>query len=649
MRRKVWLPLLGASLAFASGCKRSRDTAPRTEEHVAPALPDPGVQQNEVDLYGDPLPEHAVARLGSLRMFDREIEAMVFSAAGDELVTNTAAGYAVWTVTRGTVDRVLAADHPTGVFALSPSGRLARVRGDQGALEILDLADGAVTLTLQGHKKPASALCFAGEDRLISGGVDGSLRLWDTASSTSKVFEGNFTEVSAVACHPSGTVAFGTSEGAVYAVKNAAELVALGRGVGGIHSLAISADGKRIAAGSGDGSLLLWTSVVPKAPVTIKAHKRVVLSLHFGPRGRLYSSGGDDWFRVWDGTTGAPIDEIPGIDGLDAQLIALSPDAALMASWSSHAGERGSEAGRWWLWNIADGTLLLEPERHRRPVNGIAYSIDGARIVTAGADRRVRVWQAASGKAIDVLDSPEGPVNDVMFAKDGARVFFAGNDAQLSAWDLKSGDEKPLFQAVGGAVNAFDIDLDKNLAVTGDQIGRVWTWDLSRGARVQAHDRGGYSAIFDVDLAPGGSQLAIAGAGPQIRVVDLSSGSDLAELSPPGATSNFAVGFSPDGTLLASGGDDHKIHLWSAGDWKLLRSLSGHDGTVRCLAFSKDGKLLVSGGNDEMVRVWDPAEGSERAVFAGHKDVVTDVAVAPDGRHAASASRDRSALVWKLP
>jgi WD40 repeat protein len=71
----------------------------------------------------------------------------------------------------------------------------------------------------------------------------------------------------------------------------------------------------------------------------------------------------------------------------------------------------------------------------------------------------------------------------------------------------------------------------------------------------------------------------------------------------------WSVGFSPDGAVLASGGDDGVVRLWRAGDGALLRELTGHTGQVRSVAFSPDGAVLASGGADGVVRLWDTATG----------------------------------------
>ena len=139
-----------------------------------------------------------------------------------------------------------------------------------------------------------------------------------------------------------------------------------------------------------------------------------------------------------------------------------------------------------------------------------------------------------------------------------------------------------------------------------------------------------------------------------------------------------AVAVAPDGSWLASGGDDWTVRIWDLVTGRERATLKGHTGPVAAVAVAPDGSWLVSGGWDWTVRIWDAATGRERATLEGHTEdgrwlasawdwtirisyavtrreratleghtnTVTAVAVAPDGSWLASGSRDSTVRIW---
>lgn len=153
-----------------------------------------------------------------------------------------------------------------------------------------------------------------------------------------------------------------------------------------------------------------------------------------------------------------------------------------------------------------------------------------------------------------------------------------------------------------------------------------------------------------------------------------------------------AVAYSPDGALLASGGKDHHIQLWSLTESrKRKRQLAGHGDWVRGLAFDPEGKSLASAGWDDQVSLWNlerrtamlhhtdhlggawavafspsgdvmatgagngclafypPGQASPLAKRIAHRMPLTSLAFTPDGKYLLTASHDRTVQLWNAP
>jgi WD40 repeat protein len=139
--------------------------------------------------------------------------------------------------------------------------------------------------------------------------------------------------------------------------------------------------------------------------------------------------------------------------------------------------------------------------------------------------------------------------------------------------------------------------------------------------------------------------LAVSDGGRRIVVVDALTGDARYELHQPSDVTSIA--FGPGARLLASGGTDGTVRLWSLATGRVRKVLRGHVGPIRDLAFSPRATLLASASKDGTARVFRISDGAPIAVMSGHSNPVTTVAFSPDGTRIVTASADGTARVWK--
>ncbi|AKE64550.1 High-affnity carbon uptake protein Hat/HatR [Microcystis aeruginosa NIES-2549] len=195
----------------------------------------------------------------------------------------------------------------------------------------------------------------------------------------------------------------------------------------------------------------------------------------------------------------------------------------------------------------------------------------------------------------------------------------------------------------------------EELLATGDSHGMIYLWKVKQDGKLElsksfpAHG----SWVWSVALNSEGQLLASGGQDGIVKIWSITTDISINCHSLPHPSQKHyapirAVTFSADSQFLATGSEDKTIKIWSVETGECLHTLEGHQERVGGVTFSPNGQLLASGSADKTIKIWSVDTGKCLHTLTGHQDWVWQVAFSSDGQLLASGSGDKTIKIWSI-
>ena len=361
----------------------------------------------------------------------------------------------------------------------------------------------------------------------------------------------------------------------------------------------------------------------------------------------MFAVGGDGKdIVVFDTATGKERCRLPAANGRFA--LAFAPDGKTLAS--------ADQGGCITLWDVVTGALK-PPTPEPNGYCQIRFANHGKQLLFVGSN--VAWWDVRSAKPVRRLPRKPDWFFPPSISPDGKLMAASLLTGQLVLIDALTGKQLRVLTGHTSVkvTTAFSPDGTK-LFSAGLNDPRVIIWDVETGKLL--HELKSHTDwVYKLAVSPDGRWLAsalnnVSATGDyDIRLWEVATGKLIRRLATGGGWVCSMV-FSSDSSRLIAVGDPRdgnnrgEVRLWDIATGKELRTFTGHHGGAWSVAITPDGRMLATGGEDKTVRLWEIASGAERGHITGHKDSVLYVDFAPDGRLLAAASYDAPVYLWDV-
>lgn len=293
-------------------------------------------------------------------------------------------------------------------------------------------------------------------------------------------------------------------------------------------------------------------------------------------------------------------------------------------------------------------------DRAKEAVKKATEAIPPVEATVKAAEEHAKQMEEQLKGVQQVATASEKPYHAIAFSADGLTLATAGDDQSVRTWDGETGAAVETFEGHGAPITAVAYSAQGDvLSVAANKSAILWDtnpeWKLARTIGSVDSAEHFVDRVTALDFSPDGSVLATGGGEPsrsgELKLWKVADGSLVSEVKDAHSDVIYGLEFSPDGKRIASSASDRFAKIFEVETGKFVRSFEGHTHHVLGVSWRADGRLLATSGADNVIKIWDVRTGDQKRTISGFGKEVTAIRFVADGSNVVASSGDKTVQI----
>ena len=488
----------------------------------------------------------------------------------------------------GTLDSGLG--DTVSAMEVSEDGERCAVGGSTGGIQIWDLGSRKLVGNLEGHTGEITGLRISSDRKYLwSGSLDTTVRAWDLLTY---------------------------------------QLLFLGVGHKDKITAPISTlqNGQKCISASQDRTIKVWSLHNKQEIATLTGHEKYIFDMAVSKNEKFcVTCGFNRGLKLWDLESGKEVVSFEGCTGSVLKVI-LTDD-------NHHFLTASGETIRVWslMTRIETSILHFNENVYNLTVN------EEYVIIANGCD--VVLWSAEGNKEVAVLKGHTGVLFDIALVGSGKEVLTASADRSIRLWDLHTHQCTFTFLGHTNIVTRLAVCPRSHsfLSISLDKTLKLWSLD----SNCVLHTVDAYCPRYGLIVSPDERFILATGFDSSITIWSLR---DMTVTSVLKGENNYTFGLAitPDGSIALTGTGDGTIQMWNIKENRLIASLSGHRDKIMSIKISPDGQFMLSASDDNTVKIWSLTERRAILTLFSHSEEANIAVFSPDMKSVITGSTDKT-------